>query len=214
MRFKSLKAILDKEFEVMNLDGVWREVLGEPEPNGLWLIAGEEKMGKSTLGLMMAEAFSRHYVVGYVMAEQGFDKDFQDMIMRLGIGIHKNLKFMEYIPLEDLDYLIKKKNQPDIVFIDNLTVYVDELKNGKLLRLIKDNPKKLIIILAHKENGQVKYATGKLARRLAKRIIDVEGNMATVEGRGEGGRIIINKNKAELYHGDLTLDNGQWKMEN
>lgn len=205
MRFRTVKNILERSFEVLELEGVWAEVLGQPEANGLWLIAGYEKMGKSTLSLLLAQELAQRAKVGYVMAEQGFDKDFQDLLIRLSIGFNRNLKFMEYVPLDDLDYLLKKKGQPDIIFLDNLTVYVDEMKGGRLLEFIRSNPRKLIILIAHTEKGEVKYATGRLAKRLAKRVIIVDGNMAMVSGRSEGGHIIINKDKAELFHG--TSDN-------
>ena len=201
MRFRTIKNILERQFEVLQLGGVWAEVLGQPEANGLWLIEGYEKMGKSTLSLLLAQELAKGLKVGYVMAEQGFDKDFQDLLIRLSIGFNRNLKFMEYVPLQDLDYMLKKKGQPDVIFIDNLTVYVDELKGGKLLQFIRDNPKKLIVLIAHTERGEVKYATGRLAKRLAKRVIIVDGNKAVVDGRSEGGHLIINKNKAELFHG-------------
>lgn len=201
MRFRNIKNVLDKKYDTLELEGIWKELLGQPEANGLWLISGYEKMGKTTFALIMAEMLGKNKKVGYVIAEQGFDKDFQELLIRLSIGFNKDLKFMEYIPIDELDYVLKKKNQPDIIFLDNLTVYVDELKGGRLLKFIKSNPRKLIILMAHKEKGEVKYATGKLAKRLAKRVIDVEGNIATVDGRTEGGSIIINKEKAELYHG-------------
>lgn len=201
MRFRTVKNILERQFEVLELEGAWRETLGQPEASGLWLIAGYEKMGKSTLSLLLAQELAQRTKVGYVMAEQGFDKDFQDLLIRLSIGFNRNLKFMEYLPLEDLDYLLKKKGQPDIIFLDNLTVYVDEMKGGRLLEFIRSNPRKLIILIAHTEKGEVKYATGRLARRLAKRVIIVDGNRAVVDGRSEGGHIIINKDRAELFHG-------------
>ncbi len=207
MRFTSIKNILDKKYDTLELDGIWKDMLGQPEANGLWLITGYEKMGKTTLALMFADYLKDKRKVGYVMAEQGFDKDFQELLIRLSIGINKDLKFIEYVPIVQLSQVLKRKNQPDVIFIDNLTIYVDELKGGALLKFIKTNPKKLIILIAHKENGDVKYATGKLAKRLAKRIIDVEGNVATVEGRTAGGKVLINEGKAQLYYGSEILNN-------
>lgn len=202
MGFKTIKKVLDRKYDVLELGGVWGQVLGRPESNGLWLLYGPEKMGKTTIALMLADELRRiKKRVGYVMAEQGFDIDFNDLIVRLSIGIDSKLKVSEYMPIEELDHLMKKKNQIDVVFIDNITVYMDELKRGKLRKFISDNPKKLIIMLAHEEKGDVYTATGRLAKKLAKRIIRVDGNIATVEGRTDGGHIIINHDKAMLYHG-------------
>ncbi|MFT4062559.1 MAG: hypothetical protein QM642_09420 [Edaphocola sp.] len=204
MRFNSIKNVLDKKYKILPLRGLWSEVLGEPEASGIWLIYGLEKMGKTTISLLLADELSEAKRTGYIMAEQGFDKDFQDVLNRLSIPFKKrNLRFAEYIPISELSDLLKKKNQPDILFMDNLTIYADELRNGGLRKLIKDHPNKLFIMLAHEEKGEPYTATAKLAKKLAKRILHVEGNTATVEGRGPGGTIVIDEDRAQLYHGTI-----------
>lgn len=201
MAFKTVKNVLDKKFEVLPLEGLYKDLLGEPEPNGLWLVYGAEKMFKTTFCLILAQYLSTLKRTGYVMAEQGIDKDFQHALVRLAVKPTPTLKISGYIPIEDLNYLIKKKNQPDIIIIDNATVYNDELKGGVLRRMILDNPKKLFILVAHEEKGEPYTATAKLAKRLAKRIVHVEGARATVEGRSAGGHFIVDADKAQLYHG-------------
>lgn len=203
MRFKTTQNILDKEFEIIHLDGILADTLGEPESNGIWLIYGAEKMGKTTFSLILANALSKvNKKVAYIMAEQGFDRDFQAVIKRLAISPkNKDLLFQEYVPLEDLDYTLRKKRAPDIIFLDNITVYVDELKYGKLRKLQKDHPNKLFIFLAHEENGLPYTSTAKLAKKLAKRIVHIEGNRAYVDGRGPGGMMNIDWERAQLYHG-------------
>ncbi len=205
MGFRTLKNVLDKKFKTLELDGLYKELLGSPEPNGLWLIYGAEKMFKTTFCLILAKYLSSKLKTGYIMAEQGIDKDFQDVIKRLSIKPSASLKISGYISIEELNYLIKKKNQPDILILDNFTVYNDELRAGVLRKLILDNPKKLFIGVAHEEKGLPYTASAKLAKKLAKRIIHVEGAMATVEGRTAGGSFIIDEEKAQLYHG--TIDN-------
>lgn len=205
MRFKTIQNVLDKKFDTLPLEGILAELLGQPEANGLWLIYGAEKHGKTTLSLILADELSKLKKIGYVMAEQGFDKDFQDVLKRLSIAVN-NKRFMlnEYIAIAILSELLKKRNQPDIIFLDNATVYQDELKGGMLHKLIKSNPNKLFILLAHEENGEPYTSTAKMGKKLAKRIIRVEGNRATVEGRSQGGSIIIDEEKAQLYHGTIS----------
>lgn len=201
MGFKTVKNVLDKEFQVLALDGLFKDLLGEPEPNGMWLVYGAEKMFKTTFCLILAKYLSTLKRTGYVMAEQGIDKDFKEALVRLAVKPTPSLKISGYIPIEELSYLIKKKNQPDIIILDNFTVYNDELKAGALRKLIIDNPRKLFIGVAHEEKGAPYTASAKLAKKLAKRIIHVEGAKATVEGRSQGGHFIIDHDKAQLYHG-------------
>lgn len=206
MRFKTIRNVLDKEFDTLKLDGIYEEVFGEPEANGLWLIYGSEKHGKTTFSLMLSNYLSNLKRTAYIMAEQGFDKDFQDALNRLSIGVdNNNLLFQEYIPIERLDKVLKKRKQPDIVFVDNITVYADELKGGVLRKLLLDNPGKLFVMIAHEDKGEPYTAVGKLAKKLAKRIIHIEGMRARVEGRSRGGTLLIDDEKAALYWGDEQL---------
>lgn len=201
MRYKSIKNVLDKKFKVLQLQGMWRELLGEVEACGYWLISGQEKMGKTTLSVLLADYLSDYSKVLYVMAEQGLDLDFQTLLNRLSIGTKRKINFIEYIPLEELCALLKRRNQPEIIFIDNVTVYVDELRAERIRSLIREHPQKLFIFIAHTEDGKLYTAAARLIKKLAKRIINVEGNRATIQGRTEGGSIIINADKAQLYHG-------------
>lgn len=202
MRFKTIKNVLDKSYDTLPLTGVYAETLGMPEANGLWLIYGAEKHGKTTVSLIMANMLSELRKTAYVQAEQGLDKDFQDTLKRLSISPKKgSLLFEGYVPITTIDQAAKKRNQPDIYFLDNSTVYAAELKGQTIQNLIRDNPNKLFILIAHEENGAPYPACAKQAKRLAKRIIRVEGNRATVEGRASGGHLIIDEEKAQLYWG-------------
>ncbi|MCZ2393386.1 MAG: hypothetical protein LC105_06000 [Chitinophagales bacterium] len=206
MRFKTIKNILEKEFDVLPLKGIYGEVFGQAEANGLWLIYGAEKHGKTTFSLLLANELAKYKKTAYIMAEQGFDKDFQDALSRLHISATAELLFQEYIPIEQLSKQLKKRKQPDILFIDNITIYNDELKNGMLRKLALAHPSKLFVFIAHEDKGEPYTATAKLARRLAKRIVRVEGMQASVEGRSKGGQLLIDENTASIYWGTDTPD--------
>lgn len=203
MRYKNLKNIIDKTFDKLPLEGVFQQALGEPESCGLWLIYGAEKHGKTTLSIILANYLSTLRKTLYVMAEQGFDSDFQQALLRMNVDVrNKSLLLEEYISIDELDRKLKLARHPKIVFLDNITVYADELKNGGLRKLLKANKTKLFVMIAHEEKGQPYTATGKLAKKLAKRIIHVEGLAATVEGRVEGGQMRIDQQSSTLYWGN------------
>lgn len=202
MRLKTIQNIMEKNFDTIPFEGILREVFGQPEANGLWLIYGAEKHGKTTLSLILANELSKYKKAAFIMAEQGFDKDFQDVLKRLSFGANNpNLLFDEYVPVSDLENDLKKRRAPDVVFLDNLTIYQDELKNGQLRKILKTHQNKLFIMLAHEEKGEPYGATAKLARKLAKRVIRVEGMKAIVTGRSKGGQLMIDEEKAALYWG-------------
>jgi len=79
------------------------------------------------------------------------------------------------------------------------------LKNGGLQSLLKDNPDKLFIFIAHEDRGEPYTATAKMIKRLADRIVRVQGLVATVGGRTKGGQFIIDQEKAMIIHGSNII---------
>jgi chemotaxis methyl-accepting protein methylase len=127
---------------------------------------------------------------------------FVDACKRAKINLKsKSLRFLEYTPIDELDERISKKRAEKIIIIDNITIYADELKNGVVRKLLRKHKDKLIIFIAHEERNEPYTATAKLVRKLAKIIIRVQGLACFVSGRCKGGVLMIDENKAMLYHG-------------
>lgn len=188
-------------FKTFNFSGVWQQAFGEPERNGAWLISGAEKHGKTWFSLSLAHYMSGLARVLYVSAEEGIGKNFQETCLRAGIPANTSLKACEYVPLEKLELKLKGRRAPDVVFIDNITAYNDELKYGELLRLLREHPAKLFIFLCHKEGNKLVTSTARTCSKYAKILVDVEGLSAFVKGRCPGGTLTINEEKAQLYWG-------------
>jgi hypothetical protein len=185
-------------------EGYWEAVLGQPEKNGAWLIYGAEKNGKTWFALMLANYLSGFKRVLYISAEEGKGKAFVDSCIRAKIEPNnRSILFTEYETIEELNARLKSRNAPAIVVMDNLTMYSDELKNGGFRSLLNENPNVLFIFLAHEERGAPYTATAKLCKKLSKIIFHVQGLVSNVSGRCPGGRLIIDEQKAALYHGQL-----------
>lgn len=203
-RALTIRNILDKKHSTFAFDGLYREIFGNPEKSGAWLIYGKDKNGKTWGTLLLAAYFSSVLKVKllYISAEQGISKSFKDAIIRVNLDpANKNLHFKGYISLEELYTLLSKRNPPLIVVIDNLTFYAEELKNGALKKLLKDFPNTLFIFLAHEERGKPYTAAATLCQKVAEIIIHVRGLMLMVSGRCPGGMLAIDEEKAALYHG-------------
>lgn len=209
MRTKTLKSILDKKIERLKLEGVWLEAFGTPGRKGkVWIFYGEEKNGKTWFSILFADYLAKSEPVLYISAEEGLEESFQDVLRRANVDT-SNKKFKSEgkgVTLQELDDYLSTRYAPKIVFIDNVTVYVEELKNGGLQKLLKNHPDKLFIFIAHEERGEPYTATAKMIKRLADRIVRIQGLVATVGGRTDGGKFIIDQNKAMILFGSDIKD--------
>lgn len=208
-RTLSVKNLMSKRFSTLNLGDEYAKCFGQPSDVGIWLIFGKEKNGKSTFALKLAKQLSKIKKTLYVSAEEGTDLEFIRACQRAGIDEEdKGLHFIEYEPLEELRERLQRAKSEKIVFIDNITVYNDELKNGVLRELQRENARKLFIFIAHEDStgGEPATGSGKLCRKYAKIICHVEGMNVTISGRCPGGSISVDEDKANIYLPNNTND--------
>jgi len=201
-RALSITNINTKKSKTYLLKEVWLAVFGMLSIGGFWIIYGDEKHGKTTIALMLAEMFSTLCRTVYISGEEGLELEFREAMKRANIGSKSKLKFYEYISIAELCEKLRVKRSWQVVFIDNTTVYNDELKNGVVKELKQEFPKVLFVFLSHMEKGEPYLSSSKLIKRYAKAILRVEGLACFVSGRVPGGKVVINEEKAILYHGN------------
>lgn len=201
-RALTLKNIYDKKYKTLNLQNEWREVMGEPEHNGIWLLYGKDKNGKTWFALKLADELSKEERVLYISAEEGIAKAFRDTCLRVGLDSdNRRFHAIAYEPIEALEERLSRRRSERIILIDNLTIYKDDLKGNGLYRLMQNYPDKLFILLAHEERAEPYTAVAKLAHKLAKIIVHIKGLTCQVYGRCPGGVLTIDESKSMLYWG-------------
>lgn len=100
MKALSVKQAYSKKFKKFEFEGIWKEVFGNPETTGGWIIHGDEKQGKSTFALMLANYLTKFGKVLYISAEEGISEHFTGAMKRMGINdTNKNFKFLEVCPV-------------------------------------------------------------------------------------------------------------------
>lgn len=185
--------------------------IGNAERRGCWIIYGCEKNGKTWFTLKLVKEIARYERVSYISAEEGLDDSFINAVQRAGITTADNILWDEYIPLfsddpneESIVSKFNKQRSANIIVIDNLTMYSDELKPSEIKKKLMDAlPNKLIIFVAHEERKEAYPAIARMAKKLAKVIFHIQGLKAFVTSRfSPGGEIIIDEEKSEIYHGD------------
>lgn len=195
--------VYEKVFKIFQFVGLFAQVFGCPETSGAWIIYGNEKNGKTWFALLLANYLSTFERIIYISAEEGLGNDFRESMKRAKTDPkNKALHWLEYLTMEELEAKLKSRKSPKIIFIDNLTVYADELKGGAFRKLLREHDDKLFIFLAHEEKGQPYGALGKMCKKLAKIIVHVEGLTAKISGRCPGGIVQIDETKSALYWGN------------
>lgn len=182
------------------------ETIGEAEAKGCWLIYGAEKNGKTWFSLTLAKDIALNERVVYISAEEGTDMSFKNAAARAGVTGADKIVFEEYMSIDEIVEKYSKPKTARVLFIDNLTIYPDELKSVGVRNFITRLPNKLIIFVAHEERKEPYPACARMAKKLAKVFIQVQGLRANVVSRfARGGSIIIDIEKSEMCWGAEEL---------
>lgn len=179
------------------------EVIGSAERKGCWIIYGYEKNGKTWFTLKLAKEIAKHERVAYISAEEGLDDSFVEAARRADITTSDDILWDEYLSVDEIIKKFQKQRSANIIIIDNLTMYSDEIKPTEIKKRLMDAlPNKLIIFVAHEERKEAYPAIARMAKKLAKVIFHIEGLKAFVTSRfSKGGEIVIDREKSEIYHG-------------
>lgn len=182
---------------------VLSEVIGNAERKGCWIIYGYEKNGKTWFTLKLAKEISKYERVAYISAEEGLDASFTNAVKRAGITTSDDILWDEYLPIEDIVKKFQKQRSANVIVIDNLTMYSDEMKPTEIKKMLLDAlPNKLIIFVAHEERKEAYPAIARMAKKLAKVIFHIVGLKAFVVSRfSPGGELTIDEEKSEIFHG-------------
>jgi hypothetical protein len=199
----------------MPLSGVWKDTLGDQVRAGLWLIYGREKNGKTTFALMLANHLSTFEKVLYISAEEGTASTFVAAIRNAGISYdNKSLHVLGYISVDDLFVKLKKHKCERIVFIDNLLIYRKEITEEIFNKLKNEHSDTLFIFIAHEDKKEPYPGNAEICQKLASVIFKVNGMAVKVSGRGASGTLVIDEERAALYHGSDIINNQNKDKEN
>ena len=183
---------------------VLQGVIGKAERKGCWIIYGCEKNGKTWFTLKLAKEIAKHERVAYISAEEGLDDSFIGAVKRVGITSDDDILGDEYLSVDDIITKFRKQRSANVIIIDNLTMYSDELKPTEVKKKLLDAlPNKLVIFVAHEERKEPYPAIARMAKKMAKVVFHIEGLKAFVISRfSPGGEMMINEDKCEVYWGE------------
>lgn len=135
----SSEQLLSMEFETIDFQGKWKELIGNPSVGFSMMVFGQPKSGKSTLMLEFAQYLAEnHGNTLYVAIEEGFGYTLKDKIQRVG-ATSSQLSFAAEMP-KNLDGL-------DFVFIDSISRGGLEIED--LIKLQEQYPRVGFIYIFH-----------------------------------------------------------------
>ncbi|OIO12224.1 MAG: hypothetical protein COZ76_10690 [Flavobacteriales bacterium CG_4_8_14_3_um_filter_35_10] len=205
MRALTVQNLYSKKYETYPFDGIFEEIFGQPSTYGIWLIYGKDKNGKTWGTLLLADYLSMFSKVWYISAEEGVDMEFQAAAKRAKIDAsNKNIQFTEYVSIDGIKKRLMARRAPKIVIIDNLSMYKGELTSEGLKQLKLEHPKTHFVLVAHEDRNEPYTAAAVMAKKLAKIIVRIQGLLMIVGGRCPGGNMMIDEQKAQLYHGKIV----------
>lgn len=205
-RALTISNIYQMKFRTIPFEGIWEKPFGQPEYNGVWIAFGMDKNGKTTFALKLFEYLGTFDRCLYISAEEGISKSIQDTIRRIGMQPNKRLQMIGYISIDELEEKLTKRKSARVVFIDNCTVYTDELNKSRLLDLVAKFPHHLFVFLAHEERNVPYTSIARLIKKLAKCIIHVKGLTCMISGRCPGGILTIDEQMSRLYWGNAITE--------
>jgi predicted ATP-dependent serine protease len=203
-RIKTVANIYSKKFECIDwCSAEFAEAFNDVEASGCWLIWGQEKNGKTRFALMLANELTKTARrVLYISAEEGISRAFVKNCKISGIETgNKRLQFETYISYDELLAKLNKQRSPDVVIIDNCTIYNDEITKKELKQILSKYKHKIFVFVAHEERNEPYTALARMCKKLANVIVYVEGLACMVNGRVKSSNLIIDENIARIYYG-------------
>jgi len=202
-RVISIDEIMSKKYKDIPFTGAWRNLLGEPEISGAWIIWGQSFNGKTSFSMQLAKELTKYGKVLYNSLEEGARKSMKQSIERNHM---QEVKRRFHIVQESIDTLkerLRKRRSADIIFIDSLQY--SDLNKAEYKKLKAEFDNKLFILVSHAEGKQPKGRFADFVRYDCDIKIHIEGYKAFCMSRlaagGNHNEYIIWHAGAEQYWG-------------
>lgn len=182
----SMRELFATKYKVVEFDGEWKELIGNPELNQTWFIYGDSSNGKTTFTLQLCKYLSRFGKVLYNSIEEGSSESFRMAARRAGISENdKNIQLLDKESISDMMERLSRRKSPDIVVIDSTQEAGLKAEEYRLLR--ERFSQKLIIYISRAEGKNPDGAVARAIKYCANVKIWVEGYRATCRSRYGGG---------------------------
>lgn len=202
-RVISIDEIMSKKYKDIPFEGAWRNLLGEPEISGAWIIWGQSFNGKTSFSMQLAKELTKYGKVLYNSLEEGARKSMKQSIERNHMQEVKRRFHIVQEDIETLKVRLRKRRSAEIIFIDSLQY--SDLNKAEYKKLKAEFSDKLFILISHAEGKQPKGRFADFVRYDCDIKIHIEGYkafcMSRLAASGSHNEYIIWHAGADEYWG-------------
>lgn len=202
MRTLTVANILNKNYDLFDFDGEWKEAFACPERRGVWFIWGNSGNGKTTFVLQLIKYLTRFDKVLLNSLEEGTSHTLLNGFNRVGMSEVAGKVLIVNEPLEALTARLEQKKSPKIVVIDSYQFF--QLTYKQYIKFQQQFSNKLIIFISQADGHAPEGRSAKSVMYASTLKIWVEGYRAFSKGRyiGEKGSYTIYPEGALKYWGE------------
>lgn len=146
------------KFSTLPFEGIWKELIGEPEIAGSWIIWGKSANGKTRFALQLAKYLAGFQKVYYNSLEEGLKLSFKNALEANNIKAVGSKFCFHKEKLPQMRARLLKDRSPNIVIIDSLQHF--RISIADYYNLIDEFPKKLFIFISHANGTEPKGELG------------------------------------------------------
>ncbi|MEG2319645.1 MAG: ATP-dependent serine protease, partial [Mucinivorans sp.] len=144
----SVAQLLSRKRRVMDFQGEWLSLMGQPELTGSWIVWGASGSGKTRFVLQLCKYLTRFGRVVYNSLEEGDSKSLSTAFEQVGMAeVARKIILLDAEPMAELSERLSKHKSPDIVVIDSLQYTAMSYAEYRDLRGTHRN--KLFIFISH-----------------------------------------------------------------
>lgn len=154
------KQFIDKKFQVLPFEGIYKDSFGQPEDNFSMIIYGESGNGKTEGEVIICKELTKYGNVYFNSKEQGFSKSLQDAWIRNSLDeVDGKVQLAHKEPYEKMIARLKRKQSAKIVFLDS--IQHSHLTYQMWIEMRALFPKKIFILISHSEGRRPQGAAAK-----------------------------------------------------
>ncbi|MFC4219005.1 ArdC family protein [Flagellimonas marina] len=184
--------LMSMHFDTLDFTGEWKEFMQEPAKNMKIAIWGKPKNGKTSGALKLANYLTGFGSILYNFADQGYNKNTQDLWRISGLSEKSNAYHTDVRTLDELEEKLRS-GKFDFVFIDMINTYINKegVKYAEFEdRFIKSYPEtSFILIFEVTKAGDFKGEQG--WTHIVDATVTVEDFVMSNRGRYGMGELVV-----------------------